>query len=82
MNTQDAVTILSCLAQEARLEIFRLLVQHSPEGLAAGEIGIIGRNTQGVRIMSLDDDDLLVAVKCVPPSRCGMLLVKHCTFSW
>ena len=21
-------------------------------------------------------------VKCVPPSRCGMLLVKHCTDSW
>lgn len=39
MNTQNAVTILACLAQEARLEIFRLLVQHSPAGLAAGEIG-------------------------------------------
>lgn len=39
MNTHDAVTILACLAQEARLEIFRLLVQHNPEGLAAGEIG-------------------------------------------
>ncbi len=39
MNTQDAVVILSCLAQEARLEIFRLLVQNSPSGLAAGEIG-------------------------------------------
>lgn len=38
MNTQDAVSILSCLAQEARLEIFRLLVQNSPTGLAAGEI--------------------------------------------
>ena len=38
MNTQDAVTTLSCLAQEARLEIFRLLVQNSPAGLAAGEI--------------------------------------------
>ena len=22
------------------------------------------------------------AVRCVPPSRCGMLLVKHCTDSW
>lgn len=38
MNTQNAVVILSCLAQEARLEIFRLLVQNSPVGLAAGEI--------------------------------------------
>jgi DNA-binding transcriptional ArsR family regulator len=38
MNTKDAVTILACLAQEARLEIFRLLVQTSPAGLAAGDI--------------------------------------------
>jgi ArsR family transcriptional regulator, arsenate/arsenite/antimonite-responsive transcriptional repressor len=38
MNTQNAVVILSCLAQEARLEVFRLLVQRSPTGLAAGEI--------------------------------------------
>ena len=35
--------------------------------IAAREISIIGHATQGVRIMSLDDDDLLVAVKCVPP---------------
>jgi ArsR family transcriptional regulator, arsenate/arsenite/antimonite-responsive transcriptional repressor len=38
MNTQNAVLILSCLAQKARLEIFRLLVQTSPDGLAAGDI--------------------------------------------
>ncbi len=38
MNTKNAVTILACLAQEARLEIFRLLVQTSPAGLAAGDI--------------------------------------------
>ena len=34
--------------------------------IAASDISIIGRNTQGVRIMSLDDDDTLVAVKRVP----------------
>jgi DNA-binding transcriptional ArsR family regulator len=38
MNTEQAVTALSCLAQEARLDVFRLLVQTSPTGLAAGEI--------------------------------------------
>ena len=38
MNTKDAVVILACLAQEARLDIFRLLVQTSPNGLAAGDI--------------------------------------------
>ena len=34
--------------------------------LAVGEISIIGRNTQGVRIMSLSDDDHLAAVVRVP----------------
>jgi ArsR family transcriptional regulator len=38
MNTQSAVLLLSSIAQEARLEIFRLLVQAGPEGLAAGAI--------------------------------------------
>jgi DNA gyrase subunit A len=34
--------------------------------VAVSDISIIGRNTQGVKIMSLDDDDTLVAVKRVP----------------
>ena len=39
MNTKSAVLLLSSIAQEARLEIFRLLVQVGSEGLAAGAIG-------------------------------------------
>jgi ArsR family transcriptional regulator, arsenate/arsenite/antimonite-responsive transcriptional repressor len=39
MNTSDAVLLLSPLAQEARLNIFRLLVQAGAAGLAAGQIG-------------------------------------------
>ena len=38
MDTKNAVVILSSLAQEARLEIFRLLVQAGTQGLAAGDI--------------------------------------------
>ena len=34
--------------------------------MAAREISIIGRNTQGVRIMSLDDGDTVAAVVRVP----------------
>ena len=33
------VAALGALAQETRLDIFRLLVQRGPEGIAAGEIG-------------------------------------------
>jgi DNA-binding transcriptional ArsR family regulator len=38
MKSKIAVTALSALAQENRLEVFRLLVQAGREGLAAGEI--------------------------------------------
>lgn len=38
MKMADAVSRLSALAQEARLEVFRLLVKAGPDGLAAGEI--------------------------------------------
>lgn len=39
MNNKTAVTLLSSIAQEARLSIFRLLVQAGSTGLAAGVIG-------------------------------------------
>jgi DNA gyrase subunit A len=48
-------------------ELMMITARGKIQRIAAREISIIGRNTQGVRIMSLDDDDLLVAVKCVPP---------------
>ena len=38
MNSSATVTALSALAHEARLAVFRLLVQAGPEGLAAGVI--------------------------------------------
>jgi ArsR family transcriptional regulator len=38
MKTTDAVKALSALAQESRLEIFRLLVRKGPTGMAAGEL--------------------------------------------
>jgi ArsR family transcriptional regulator len=38
MDDTKAVKALSALAQESRLEAFRLLVKRGPEGLAAGEI--------------------------------------------
>ena len=38
METTDAVAALAALAQDNRLDVFRLLVQAGPEGLAAGAI--------------------------------------------
>jgi ArsR family transcriptional regulator, arsenate/arsenite/antimonite-responsive transcriptional repressor len=39
MEKISAIAALSALAHEARLDIFRLLMQAGPEGLAAGQIG-------------------------------------------
>ena len=39
MESYEAVNALSALAQEARLGIFRLLVEAGPEGLPVGDIG-------------------------------------------
>ncbi len=36
MKTKSALAALGALAQETRLELFRLLVSRGPEGLAAG----------------------------------------------
>ncbi|MFN3559150.1 MAG: ArsR/SmtB family transcription factor [Brevundimonas sp.] len=38
METEVQILALAALAQSTRLEAFRLLVRHEPEGLAAGEI--------------------------------------------
>jgi len=38
MKTKAALRALAALAQENRLAVFRLLVEHAPEGLPAGAI--------------------------------------------
>ncbi|NVN87509.1 MAG: winged helix-turn-helix transcriptional regulator [Rhodopseudomonas sp.] len=38
MENEDAILALAALAQSTRLEVFRLLAKHEPDGLAAGEI--------------------------------------------
>jgi ArsR family transcriptional regulator, arsenate/arsenite/antimonite-responsive transcriptional repressor len=39
MKKSTVIAALGALAQETRLDIFRMLVQKGPEGLPAGEIG-------------------------------------------
>ena len=38
METTDAVAALAALAQDHRLDVFRLLVQAGPEGMPAGKV--------------------------------------------
>ncbi|MCU0261215.1 MAG: hypothetical protein MUE78_09370, partial [Ilumatobacteraceae bacterium] len=47
-------------------ELLMMTARGKIQRIRAAEISIIGRNTQGVRIMSLDEDDALAAVVPVP----------------
>lgn len=52
-------------------ELFIITARGKLQRIAASDIGIIGRNTQGVKIMSLDEEDKLVAIKRVPKEENG-----------
>ncbi len=47
-------------------EVLMMTARGKLQRIAAADISVIGRNTQGVRIMSLDEGDTLVAVVRVP----------------
>ncbi|MDR3471263.1 MAG: metalloregulator ArsR/SmtB family transcription factor [Devosia sp.] len=56
MDNDDAVAALGALAQKTRLETFRLLVEHEPEGVPAGEVArLIGvpQNTMSTHLAIL-----------------------------
>src|ERR1700744_2803445 len=64
MDTQDADRRLSALAQDARLEVFRLLVKAGPDGMAAGEIARtlgIAANTLSAQLLILSNAGLIRA---------------------
>ena len=47
-------------------ELLMMTARGKIQRIPAGDVSIIGRNTQGVKIMRLDEGDTLVAVKRVP----------------
>ena len=47
-------------------ELLMMTARGKMQRIAVGEISTIGRNTQGVRIMTLGDDDALAAIVRVP----------------
>jgi ArsR family transcriptional regulator len=64
METETAVKRLSAIAQDARLEVFRLLVKAGPEGMAAGDIARTTQtpaNTLSAQLLTLANAGLVRA---------------------
>src|SRR5690242_1632838 len=64
MDMQDAVKRLSALAQDSRLEVFRLLVKAGPDGMAAGAIARklkTAANTMSAQLLVLSNAGLIRA---------------------
>jgi ArsR family transcriptional regulator, arsenate/arsenite/antimonite-responsive transcriptional repressor len=64
MESSTAVEALAALAQNSRLQVYRLLVQAGPEGLAASELAQrldIPANTLSFHLKTLSQADLIRA---------------------
>jgi ArsR family transcriptional regulator, arsenate/arsenite/antimonite-responsive transcriptional repressor len=64
MEIEDAILALAALAQATRLDAFRLLVRHEPEGLPAGEIArklAVPHNTMSTHLAVLSRAGLVTA---------------------
>ena len=56
MEITDALDVFTALSQATRLDAFRLIVRHEPEGLAAGEIArllAVPQNTMSTHLAIL-----------------------------
>ena len=64
MESEDAILALAALAQSTRLDVFRLLAKHEPDGLAAGDIAralAVPQNTMSSHLSVLSRAGLLSA---------------------
>ena len=72
METTAAVTALSALAHEGRLQVFRLLVQAGEEGMAAGDIA---RATGALANTLSSNLNILSAAGLVTSQRAGRSII-------
>ena len=64
MESEAAILGLAALAQSTRMDVFRLLVKHEPEGLAAGEVAkalAVPQNTMSSHLAVLSRAGLVTA---------------------
>src|SRR5690242_7383122 len=72
METTSAIEVLAALGQPTRLDAFRLLMQHEPDGLPAGEVaGLLGvpQNTMSTHLA------VLTRAELIAPERHGRSIV-------
>ncbi len=65
-TTQRNGNVIGCARVDDGDEILMMTARGKIQRVRVNEMSVIGRNTQGVRIMNLDEDDSLVAVVRVP----------------
>jgi len=64
MESEDAILALAALAQPTRLAVFKLLVKHEPDGVAAGDIAkamAVPQNTMSSHLSILSRAGLVSA---------------------
>jgi DNA-binding transcriptional ArsR family regulator len=64
MESEAAILALAALAQPTRLDVFKLLVKHEPDGLAAGDIArtlAVPQNTMSSHLSVLSRAGLVSA---------------------
>ena len=64
MESEAAILALAALAQSTRMDVFRLLVKHEPEGVAAGDIAkalAVPQNTMSSHLAVLSRAGLVTA---------------------
>jgi ArsR family transcriptional regulator len=64
MELEETILALAALAQSTRLDVFRLLVKHEPEGLAAGDIAkalAVPQNTMSAHLAILSRAGLVAS---------------------
>lgn len=64
MENENAILALAALAQPTRLQAFRLLVKHEPDGLPAGELARlleVPQNTLSAHLSVLSRADLVAS---------------------
>jgi len=64
MESEQVILALAALAQSTRLDVFRLLVKHEPDGLAAGDIAkslAVPQNTMSSHLAILTRAGLVAA---------------------